>query len=84
MVTAGQVEHTTHTVRCHLSEQEEKLSGGVAHNKKLMIDHAQQCIQSASDYFNGQLSSTLQRPLEAFKAARYSFINQSSKGFSIL
>ena len=62
----------------------EKLSGGVAHNKKSMIDHAQQCVQPAIDYFNGQLSSTLQRPLEAFKAARYSFINQSSKGFSIL
>ena len=62
----------------------EKLSGGVAHNKKSMIDHAQRCVQPAIDYFNGKLSSTLQRPLEAFKAARYSFINQSSKGFSIL
>ena len=49
----------------------EKLSGGVAHNKKLMIDHAQQCVQPAIDYFNGHLSSTLQRPLEAFKAAHY-------------
>ena len=49
----------------------EKLFGGVDHNKKLMIDRAQHCVQAAIDYFNGQLSSTLQHPLEAFKAARY-------------
>ena len=49
----------------------DKLPGGMAHNKKLMIDHAQQCVQSAIDYFNVQLSSTLQHPLKAFKAACY-------------
>ncbi len=49
----------------------DKLSRGVAHTKQLMIDHAQQCIQSGIDYFNHQLATTLQRSLAVFMAARY-------------
>ena len=36
-----------------------------------MLRHGQQCIQPGIDYFNHQLTSTLQRPLAALKAARY-------------
>ena len=49
----------------------ERLSGEVSHSKQLMLRHGQQCIQPGIDYFNHQLTSTLQRPLAAFKAARY-------------
>ena len=49
----------------------ERLSGGAPHSKQLMLRHGQQCIQPGIDYFNNQLTSTLQRPLAAFKAARY-------------
>ena len=48
----------------------DKLSGGVAHNKQLLVNHAQQCIQPGIDYFNRQASTTLQRSLSVFKAAR--------------
>lgn len=49
----------------------DKLSGGVAHTKQLLVNHAQQCIHPGIDYFNRQVSTTLQRSLSVFKAARY-------------
>ena len=60
--------HASHTP--NILAVAEMLSGGVAHDKHLMIDHAKQCIQPGIDYFNHQLTTTLQRFLTVFKAAR--------------
>ena len=60
--------HASHTP--NILAVAEMLSGGVAHDKHLMIDHAKQCIQPGIDYFNHQLTTTLQRSLTVFKAAR--------------
>ena len=49
----------------------DKLSGGVMHTKRLLLHHVHQCIKPGLDYFNHQLSSTLQGPLSAFKAAQF-------------
>ena len=49
----------------------ERLSGAQPTNMQILLSHGQQCVQPAIDYFNGQLASTLQCPLAAFKAARF-------------
>lgn len=46
------------------------LSGGVPSIKAQLIDYAQKCVQPGVDYFNQQLTSSLQGPLLAFKATR--------------
>ena len=53
----------------------DQLSGGVTHNKKLMIDHARQCVQPAIDYFSVQLSST---SFESIQGCMLLFTTESS------
>ena len=49
----------------------DRLCGGMAQSKQDMLDHAQRCVEPAIDYFNQQLGCSLQRPLAAFKVARF-------------
>ena len=47
----------------------DRLSGGVPSQKQLVLDHVHKYVKPAIDYFNLQLSSTLNRTLSGFKAA---------------